>query len=92
MVVMHLLAAGADLTVMSYRNEMTALHEAAANGHSQVVAQLLEACPELVEIKINEWTPLYCAASNGHENVVAQLIAAKAEVNNEVDISDCGHL
>ncbi|MEK6248336.1 MAG: ankyrin repeat domain-containing protein, partial [Planctomycetales bacterium] len=59
----------------------TPLHEAAEDGHSQMVAFLLKsgASPNFVDIYGS--TPLHDAAKRGKDTVVRQLLAARASVN-----------
>ncbi|KAK4196138.1 ankyrin repeat-containing domain protein [Triangularia verruculosa] len=63
---------GPDVPDMEGR---TPLMLAADQGHSSIVALLLEHNPD-TEVTDNRWdrTPLMCAAANGHDQVVEQLI------------------
>jgi len=60
----------------------SALHVAAQNGRTDMVALLLEIAPSLsLEVNISGWTSLHDAASRGHGEVVAQLLAAGSYVH-----------
>ena len=59
----------------------TAVHWAAANGHTAVVEMLLAATDGLCDVNHQDeggWTALMSAVSAGHEGVVAALLAAGA--------------
>ena len=60
--------------------DTTALHQAAARGHSTAVKLLLKA---KADVNVNSYsgTALHMAAMNGHEAVVKLLLEAKADVN-----------
>lgn len=71
----------------------TPLHAAAAKGHADVVALLLEngANPMARDTSDNA-TPLHWAAENGHLDVVATLIQHGADVNANDDSHELGPL
>eukprot|EP01052_Picozoa_sp_SAG31_P010974 SAG31_NODE_611_length_13558_cov_224.959730_10_plen_966_part_00 len=60
------------------RKGYTALHLAAANGHTAVTQLLLNLGAEAsaVSLRGGGWNPLHCAARNGHAAVIAQLCTA----------------
>ena len=57
------------------------LHDAAFNGHTQEVKQLLERGFDVHAKNKNGFTPLHLAAQNGHTDVLNLLIDYKAEIN-----------
>jgi ankyrin repeat protein len=63
----------------------TAMHMAAANGHEEVIARLLEAGASVVLKNAEGNTPLHWACLNGHKTVVKTLMdkgASAAVINN----------
>ena len=68
-------------------DELTALHYAAAAGHTELVLYLL-APPVHADAQAargNQFTPLHAAAMNGHSTVCAALIGAGAPVNAQTE-------
>ena len=68
-----LLDSGAEATASDARSGTSALHNAAANGHVDVVALLVDRGARC-EPNANGNTPLHWAALNGHAAVVALLL------------------
>jgi ankyrin repeat protein len=68
-------------------DNFTALHQACAAGHTQVVQLLLRAGASAVSVNKSAETPLHLACYGGHSAVVQWLLAAGAAVNalNEFD-------
>ncbi|OQR99420.1 ankyrin-1-like, partial [Thraustotheca clavata] len=60
------------------RDRSTPLHEAARNGHLDVMQALVSAGAELNAKNKDGWTPLHEAARNGHLDIVKSLLAAGA--------------
>lgn len=60
----------------------TPLHRAAANGHVDVVKDLLHTGFDKNAININECTPLHMAAANGHNNVIELLLRSGSKVDS----------
>jgi ankyrin repeat protein len=58
---------------------------AAQEGHTAVVAALLEARADVNAAKNDGATPLFMAAQKGHTAVVAALLEARADVNAATD-------
>jgi ankyrin repeat protein len=52
----------------------TALHWASSNGHSQLVADLVEAGADINAVDKALWTPLFWAVVRGHDSVVRLLL------------------
>lgn len=81
------LAAGANITYCGrpiwndIRNGTTALHRAAAGGHTAVITELLRHNPPLEYHNGNNETPLLTAAINGHQEAVDLLLAAGCSPN-----------
>ena len=59
----------------------TLLHYAASNGHSGVMAELLEAQLDPDPKDRSQSTPLHLASARGHSNVVQQLLKHNASSN-----------
>ena len=71
---------GCDLEGFS-GNGMTALHYAAANGHSDATIVLLEAGANTeTKCLTNDWTALFYSTSNGHEVASRSLLAKGADM------------
>ena len=69
------LARGGDPNKRLGTNRITALHAAAAEGHREVVALLLEQSGvDLNAANNNGWTALHHAAAEGHEKILALLL------------------
>ena len=80
--VRELLKDGAD--PVRYKDEKhgaTALHEAALNGHNEMVKTLIQAKCDLNVKNKYEITALHLAAWNGHNDVVKTLIQAKCDLD-----------
>lgn len=71
-----LLQNGADINASPENNGMTALWEAACNGHASTV-KLLLANHANPAITYDSKTPLYAAAKNGHADCVLALLAVR---------------
>lgn len=72
----QLLAVVDPATIKVTRGGCTPLHFAAANGHQEVVTQLLAASPSMATVATFERRlPLHCAAIDGHNQVLKQLLA-----------------
>ncbi len=59
---------------------LTALHNAASNGHTEVVELLLAAGAAPNARALSNATALFCAAGAGHTAIVRRLLAVGAEV------------
>jgi ankyrin repeat protein len=80
--VRELIAAGADATRPARSSGgRTPLAVAAANGRTDLVAELLTAGASVNALDTNGVTPLYLAATNGHEPTVELLLAHGADPN-----------
>ena len=72
----QLLSNGANAEVCNWQGN-TPLHEAAAKGHDECVASLLEHSPSLGGVRNRDGeTPLHVASAAGHERCVLQLLGA----------------
>ena len=58
---------------------LTAIHEAAANGHKQIVVRLVELGANVDAETVDEVTPLMCAAAWGQIDVVKFLVGRGAD-------------
>ena len=73
--------------------EQTALIWAAAEGHAEVVAELLAAGADFQTTLASGFTPLLFAVRNGHLEVVKTLVKAGADVNQQIEPeSDWRHM
>jgi len=63
------------------KNGLTPLHEAAANGHTDVAEFLLANDADVNARAMNDLTPLHQAASAGRSKVTELLLAKGADVN-----------
>lgn len=78
----ELIAAGADVTRPGRSSGgRTPLAVAAANGRTDIVAELLTAGSPVNALDANGVTPVYLAATNGHEATVDLLLAHGADPN-----------
>jgi len=73
-------AGQANVDTANTENQLSALHVALANGHDQVVTQLLAAGANIRARENSRMTPLHVAASVGSPHC-AQLIAAGAHID-----------
>lgn len=60
---------------------VTALHDAVAIGHTQVVQALIMAGADINKVDIRDWTPLHLAIWKGHVECVNMLITAGADIH-----------
>lgn len=68
-------------------NDYTALHLAASLGYGELVRQLLELNPGMIELTGNEQqTALHSVAIAGHSHVMAQLLAFRPSLASAVDM------
>ena len=65
----------------------TALHLAARNGHTEVVADLLKAGADLNATDHDGMTPLHQAAANGKTRAAGELIWAHAHVDAKLQVT-----
>ena len=65
--------------------EQTALLWAAAEGHAEVVVELIRAGADHQVLLQSGFTPLLFAARNGHLEVVKALLATGAKINSRID-------
>jgi ankyrin repeat protein len=81
------LARMADPTIFDFKakTEQTALVWAAAEGHADVVAALIEAGAEFQRTLESGFTPLLFAIRQGHAEVVRTLVEAGADVNRRIE-------
>lgn len=68
---------------ISNRGGQTPLHQAAMNGHEDVVRLLLEKGAVMEAEDSHSHTPLHLAAENGHMTIVKLLLAAGAKVSHK---------
>ena len=61
---------------------MTALHLAAANGHTKTVTTLIKKEADINRANNKGWTALHLAAAKGHKDIVTTLIEEGADINN----------
>jgi ankyrin repeat protein len=80
-----LLELGAAVDQQHGSTQMSPLHMAAANGHVDVVALLLNSGASVDAHDDQQWTPLMFAAQEGHTQVVTTLLAAGADVDSGDD-------
>ena len=82
-----LLARMADPTVFDFETkaEQTALMWAAAEGHAEVVGELIKAGAEFRTELSSGFTPLLFAVRGGHTAVVKTLVKAGADVNEGIE-------
>jgi ankyrin repeat protein len=80
--IVQMQAAGASLNVAA-PNGITPTHLAAEHGHSEMIAALFAADPELAVNALNDegWTPAHLAAQRGHAGTITALHAAGADLN-----------
>ncbi|HUW83232.1 MAG TPA: ankyrin repeat domain-containing protein [Phycisphaerae bacterium] len=89
--VRSLLSAGADVNAKATAG-VTALWQAAANGHTEIVKALLESKANVnVQRKTDSSTPLFVAAVYGHADIVKVLLEAAADVNAKVHAAGEDH-
>ena len=62
--------------------EISGLQVAAANGHTEIVSELLSRGANTEHQNSSGWTALQQAASHGHTSVVASLLGAGARVGH----------
>ncbi len=76
-----------DPTIFDFETkpEQTALQWAAAEGHAEVVAELIKAGADFKTRLASGFTPLLFAVRNGHIDVVKTLIAAGVDVDERID-------
>ena len=80
-------AAGTDINAHGGKYDGTALHEAAARGHKEIVELLIKEGADM-HAKVNSgleggMTPLHWAAREGRKEVVELLISKGADVNTK---------
>jgi ankyrin repeat protein len=63
----------------------TALHIVAAEGHTEIVKQLLAAGADVNQAGANGWTALHRAAQEGYAEIVAQLLAVEGVDVNQAN-------
>ncbi len=76
-----LLDAGLKVNDREPRRRVTALHNAAAQGHARLAQRLLDLG---ADVKAQDWhgvTPLIAAVAGGHTKLVAMLLAKGSDVN-----------
>ncbi len=75
-----------DPTIFDFetRPEQTALIWAAAEGHAEVVSELVKAGADFKATLSSGFTPLLFAVRNGHLDVVKTLVKAGADVNRRI--------
>jgi uncharacterized protein len=61
-------------------SELTALHEASANGSEKVARRLLELGADVDAVTVHLVTPLMCAAAWGHSTIAKLLLDGGADV------------
>ncbi len=76
-----LLDVGVSARAVDSVHGATALHNAAAQGHLRLIAELLEAGADVDALDSHGATPLINAAYNGRAAAVDALLAAEAKVN-----------
>ena len=84
----------ADPTIFDFETkpEQTALLWAAAEGHADVVAELIKAGADFQTALSSGFTPLLFAVRNGHSEVVKTLIEAGVDVNQRIEpVADWRH-
>lgn len=76
-----------DPTVLDYRpkSEQTALFWAAAEGHAEVVAELIEFGADFRRTLESGFTPLLFAVRGGHIDAAKTLLEAGADVNQRIE-------
>ncbi len=76
-----------DPAVLAYRpkSEQTALIWAAAEGHAEVVAELIEFGADFRRTLESGFTPLFFAVRGGHIDAVRTLVEAGADVNVRIE-------
>lgn len=76
----------ADSTIFDFETkpEQTALIWAAAEGHAEVVAELIKADADFQTTLASGFTPLLFAVRNGHRKVVETLVRAGVDVNKRI--------
>ncbi len=85
----------ADPTIFDFETkaEQTALMWAAAEGHAEVVGELIKAGAEFRTPLASGFTPLLFAVREGHVEVVRALVKAGADVNEGIEpLPDWRHL
>jgi hypothetical protein len=79
------LAAAGTSILLDSGNDLTALHLAAAAGHTEVVELLLRCGADPRALRSNQFSPLHAAAMHGHANVIDALLAAGAVPNVQTE-------
>ena len=76
-----------DPTIFDFETkpEQTAVIWAAAEGHAEVVAELIKAGADFRAVLESGFTPLLFAVREGHIEVVETLVKAGADVNRRID-------
>jgi ankyrin repeat protein len=84
-VVRQHLAAGTDANARGGITGLTALHQAAFNGHTEVAALLIVAGADVNATDRRGWTPLHSTVYWEQREVAALLLANGAELNAKLD-------
>ena len=76
-----------DPTIFDFETkaEQSAIHWAAAEGHAEVVSELISAGADFQTPLSSGLTPLLFAVRNGHPGAVKVLIEAGADINHRID-------
>lgn len=82
-----LLARGADVHAKESRRGQTALMWAAADGHVEVIEELIKAGADFRKPLDSGYTPLLFAVRQGHIGAVKALLKAGADVNEIVQVT-----
>ena len=78
--VKKLINAGEDVNAANAEGD-TPLHEAASNGHKDILKILLQAGASVNAANAEGDTPLHSAVNNGHKDILKILIASGGDVN-----------
>ena len=84
-VVRRHLAAGTDVNARGGITGLTALHQAAFNGHTEVAALLIVAGADVNATDRRGWTPLHSTVYWEQREVAALLLSNGAELNAKLD-------